>query len=589
MNIRFPSLAAVVLAAGAAAQSAPCFETSFGVNIGAGDDTVSYNNPLGFTFPGPSGPVTAIDISSNGFLFLGTNGANGPDCCSGNASQFTTGNPRIAADWMDLYPPGAPASGGVFFNTIPASPGHPARAVITWSQCPEYYSLPNITAQIQLVSTGEIIINHDAGNQQPQNYHSPLVGVTQGGAAIANVVNFGTLPIGGVNTGTNPTAYQVYSIPPAYDLAGLTILFTPNGSGGYIITQVTNCAKNTTYGTGCINSFASFYEDMTASAFDLNNSSMTLLNTGTGYLALSGLATYQAPSPTALPLGIGDDGEVTVTLGSSFPYLGGSTPTLQVCSNGFVSVGVGNGVSYIPDVPTLLSNPQTGWYCWHDYNETALGSGVIKFEEVGNVSYVTWDGVWDYGGSSVANASTWQMQFDRTTGNVSWVWGTMSPLSGSTGTGFLVGYSAGGPSVDPGNRDISATLPATFTVGTVDVLGLALSGSPSPRLGNTVVFTTSNIPGATILTGHILSFGQIFPGVDLGFLGAPGCLQLINTAGSSSTLLFGSPTVTHNIGIPNNPIFAGMTFYSQSASLTPGVNPLGLLTSNGVASLINVF
>src|SRR5215831_10754859 len=212
MKICFPSLAALVLAAGAVAQGAPCFESTFGANIGAGDDSVSYNNALGFTFPGPSGPVTAIDISSNGFLFLGTNPANSPDCCSGNASLFTTGNPRIAGYWMDLYPPGAPVGGGVFYNTIPASPGHPARAVVTWYQCPEYFTNPNITAQVQLVSTGEIVISHDAGNQQPQNFHSPLVGVTQGGAATANVVNFGTLPIGGVNTGTNPTAYQVYSI-----------------------------------------------------------------------------------------------------------------------------------------------------------------------------------------------------------------------------------------------------------------------------------------------------------------------------------------------------------------------------------------
>jgi len=589
MRASRPLAVVLAFAAGAAAQSVPCFENALGTNIGAGDDTVSYNNALGFTFPGPSGPVTAIDIASNGFVWLGTNPNHDPACCSGDSAAFLAGDARVAGYWMDLYPPGAPAGGGVFFNAIPAGGGFPARAVITWSQCPEYFSNPNITAQVQLVSTGEIVINHDAGNVQPQNYHSPLVGVTQGGAAVANVVNFGTLPVGGVNTGTNPTAFQVYSIPPAYDLAGQTILFTPNGTGGYLITQVTSCAKNTLYGAGCTNIPGSFYENFNpASAFDLNNSSMTMINTGAAYLALGGLATYQAPSPTATPLAIGDDGEVTVALGSAFPYPGGSTPTLQVCSNGFVSIGVGNGTSYIPDVPTLLANTQTAWYCWHDYNETQPGSGVIKFEEVGSVSYVTWDGVWDYGGASASNASTWQMQFDRSTGNVSWVWQTMSPLSGTTGTGFLVGYSTGGPSLDPGNRDISATLPGSFSAG-ADILALALSASPSPRIGNTVVFTTTNVPAATVLTGHILSFGQINPGIDLGFLGAPGCLQQINTAGSSSTLLFGSPTVTHNITIPNTVIYAGLTFYSQSASLTPGVNPLGLLTSNGMASLINLF
>jgi hypothetical protein len=53
--------------------------------------------------------------------------------------------------------------------------------------------------------------------------------------------------------------------------------------------------------------------------------------------------------------------------------------------------------------------------------------------------------------------------------------------------------------------------------------------------------------------------------------------------------MFGSPTTTHNITIPNSVVYAGLTVYSQSASLTPGVNALGLLTSNGLASLINLF
>src|SRR5262245_66603463 len=127
MKICFPSLAAVVLAAGAAAQSAPCFETNFGVNIGAGDDTVSYNNLLGFSFPGPAGPVTSIDISSNGFVWLASSNDNG--CCGGYLPSFLTGLPRIAVMWGDLNPG---AAGAVWFNTFPASGTQPARPGVTW-------------------------------------------------------------------------------------------------------------------------------------------------------------------------------------------------------------------------------------------------------------------------------------------------------------------------------------------------------------------------------------------------------------------------------------------------------------------------
>src|SRR5262249_47715498 len=153
-------------------------------------------------------PVTVIDIASNGFVWLGTNANHQADCCSGDSTAFLAGDPRVAGYWMDLFPPGAPAGGGVFFNAIPAGGGFPARAVITWSQCPEYPTFPNITAQVQLVSTGEILISHAASNVAPQNYHSPLVGVSQGNGAVDHPVQFASIPGGGINTFAVGSAYQ---------------------------------------------------------------------------------------------------------------------------------------------------------------------------------------------------------------------------------------------------------------------------------------------------------------------------------------------------------------------------------------------
>jgi len=97
--------------------------------------TIAPNNALGFTFPGPAGPVTAIDIFVERFRL------------ARQQHQFALLHRRrqyvhqrsgsIAGIWEDLYPPGG---GGVFFNTFPPTGGAPARAVITWSAVPEFFS-----------------------------------------------------------------------------------------------------------------------------------------------------------------------------------------------------------------------------------------------------------------------------------------------------------------------------------------------------------------------------------------------------------------------------------------------------------------
>jgi hypothetical protein len=45
--------------------------------------------------------------------------------------------------------------------------------------------------------------------------------------------------------------------------------------------------------------------------------------------------------------------------------------------------------------------------------------------------------------------------------------------------------------------------------------------------------------------------------------------------------VFGSPTGTAALAVPNSSIYLGTVLYAQGASLVPGVNALGLLTSNG--------
>ena len=348
-----------------------------------------------------------------------------------------------------------------------------------------------------------------------------------------------------------------------------------NGSIYYSVSGSGTVATRTNYGAGCVSRQSSVYENFASSAqFDLSNSSLSMLNTGNGYLVLPGTTTYVAPSATAQVLALGDDTEAAVTLSGSFNYPGGSTGSLTVCSNGYVSVASGNGTAWTPVVATFLNASQTGWWSWHDYSPNLVGSGQIKFEEVNGIAYITWDDVWDFG-AAAGPGSTSQMQFDLATGNVHMLWQNMS----AAGNGRLVGYSPGGASVDPGNRDISATLPSTFTLGAADVLPLALTTSARPLAGTSLNFNTSNI-SATAPFGAI-TLGFTNPALDLTPLGMATCSQYTDNLVTLLFLPLGSSTNATAFNVPNA---IGLHILAQAFVYDPaaGLTALGAVSSNGV-------
>jgi hypothetical protein len=364
---------------------------------------------------------------------------------------------------------------------------------------------------------------------------------------------------------------------PSWSEAGGTIsrvdLYITAGAGGTV-------AMNTTLGAGCIASYASFYENFAAPAgFDLANTSMSMLFTGAGYLAVPGITTYVPPTAAATPLALTDDSQTTVTLASPFPHAGGATSTMSVCSNGYVSVdATGNGTAYTPTAAAMLAAPNTGWWNWHDYNPGAAGSGQVKFEQANGVAYVTWDGVYSFGQTV---ADTFQMQFELATGNVHLVWGAM----GLVGNAYLVGFSPGGASADPGNRDLSATLPAAFTLGSGDILPLTLTATSRPVTGTNWDMTVGNVPVTGLIGVDV--YGVSDPGInDLFFLGAPGC-GLRASIDVTVGWAVGSPTHGLSLPIPNTPSLVNFNLYVTSAVFqVPAVNAFGAITSNGVNGMI---
>ena len=290
---------------------------------------------------------------------------------------------------------------------------------------------------------------------------------------------------------------------------------------------------------------------------------------------ISGGGAFLPVGSTGTPtnVAIGDDVEQTVpfTVGS-FPGWTGVT----VCSNGYVSKASGNGTGFTPTPATFLAGSQD-WFSlgWHDFNPGIAGSGQIKVEESAAVTVITWDGVFDFGGSA-ANTSTMQIQL-YSTGIVTMAWGTMT----TAGIGFLTGFSPGGANLDPGSVDLSTVLATSpITLAVPEVSALALAASTRPVTGTNWNLNTTNVPATGVVGIDV--FGLSDPGInDLAFIGLPGCGLRASLDVLSAWPVAGS-SHAFGLAVPNNPALVNFHVFVTSAVLQPGVNAFGAITSNGI-------
>ncbi|MEO6597471.1 MAG: discoidin domain-containing protein [Planctomycetota bacterium] len=456
-----------------------------------------------------------------------------------------------SGNWQEMWISNAITTGWLQFDLGSVLP---LNAIAVWN----YNSPISLQRGVALMN---VSTSTDGINFTPLSTESPPQGTAQ--PILPHLI-----PAGGA-----PARYVKFDVLQNYgnNYTGLSEVQFVAGAG-------VNIATNTSLGQGCIRSVTSFYENFgTSAAFDLANSGITMVPSGGGYLVLPGAAGYVVPSASAATLALANNAQLPVTLSAPFSYPGGSTTSLNVCSNGYVAVASGNTTSGTPAVATMLAAPQTAWWAWHDYNPAAVGSGQVKFEQLGTVAYVTWDGVYDSGGTTAASANTFQFQFDTASGVVHLVFQTTS----TGGNGRLVGYSPGGASVDPGNTDLSAALPATFTLGATDVLPLTLTGATRPVIGTNWTLDVANVPATGTLGIDV--FGVSDPNiVDLGFLGAPGCGARASLDVLNVWIVAGAHSYT--LPLPNDPALVTLHIYTHAVVLQPGVNTLlgGAITSNGI-------
>ena len=127
----------------------------------------------------------------------------------------------------------------------------------------------------------------------------------------------------------------------------------------------------------------------------------------------------------------------------SLPYPGGSTTSLQVCSNGFVSTS-SNGTAWNPSVTDLLTDATRWCPMWHDLSPNQGGSGDVHYNANSSRVVITWNGVEYYNSNSTA---TFQIQF-WANGDVHCIYQSVA----SGGNDYLVGFSLGNGAADPGTR-----------------------------------------------------------------------------------------------------------------------------------------
>ncbi|MBM3960412.1 MAG: hypothetical protein FJ306_00695 [Planctomycetes bacterium] len=396
------------------------------------------------------------------------------------------------------------------------------------------------------------------------------------------------------------SAQAFTTAPSAYG----TNTFHFNGTIFYAPGLVTSsCATSTSVGTGCNNVSGSFYQKWSTNAamsVALNGRSLSLVNTGFGYVLAQGAATFIAPTAAATALPTSNNGEAIVPLPSPLSYPGGTTTQLVVNTDGHISAASnlpfpGINYNFMPYVEGMLNAVSPIWaVCWHNFNTTELNSGLIKWEVLNNVFLVTWDNVESLPGTAAtqtANPCRFQAQFDLNTGNVDYVYQSMTNIGGSQSyDDTIVGWSPGGASPNLGPIDVTTL--TTLLLPAAETLGLKVEATAAPVLGNTIDFVTTNTTNVGIGVNYLSVVPLPGPGIDLGILGAPGCSAHVDINAGVGNLISNVPSLPPlnvTLPLPNNPALAGFVVASQSIWLDGAANTLGLLTSNGVTVTLGAF
>lgn len=376
------------------------------------------------------------------------------------------------------------------------------------------------------------------------------------------------------------------------------------------------CAVCGSTGEGSNRSSASAYQlfgepaPNTAANAALQGSALSFIpnGSGTGYIMTDGTGTvaYVAPNGQETVLPPVDDQAVPITLALPMQYPGDTgiqfTNDLEINSNGYVSVGPNpqTGFASAPvDPQGIMQAAEAAWYCFHDFDNSEIGSGNISYwEDIANATlYVTWDAV-ECVPDTVANTCTIQFQFDLASGAVHIIFEVIDAVGGSQvsgGDNFLIGWSPAGasPRVDEFDFATLATTPIQLTQP--EVLPFTLETVGPPLIGQSYDLNTTNPPtmgvGVNLLSASLLPLP-----IDLNALGGPANTLLYMDPATSflNTIsnITGVGTMSLTLPVANVPALAGQIVHSQSFWLDFAASPFpfaNIVASNLTSCTIGNF
>lgn len=346
-----------------------------------------------------------------------------------------------------------------------------------------------------------------------------------------------------------------------------------------------NAASVVVRGTGCGNLDATVHQHFGAGTHDLSGPStaatlqLAAVRNGASYRltrTTGGFATLN--STTWLTLG--DDACSTpITMPFAFPYstkdgTPASTQQIVVASNGFVWLdGTQTSSDYSPSLGELCSQAPRIAVHWLDLAPNLGGTITYGTTAGGSAFHIQWTAVPEY--NHTQNLVTAQLTL-HANGDFELDYGPTNPF----GTAY-VGWSPGLGANQAAAIDLSAANQYGFGF---DARALEAVAQSRPVLGSNQVVRIDNIRPGTVL--GVMCVGLSPAVVDLAVVGMPGCTRWSTWDVTHLLLPNGAPSVTWQLGVPNNAAFVGLPLYEQAAMFSAGFNPLGIVTSNALLATI---
>jgi len=367
-----------------------------------------------------------------------------------------------------------------------------------------------------------------------------------------------------------------------------------------VYTPAPNSAQYVASGDGCYFRPHAFYQTFpgSPSAPSLANTGLQMINLGPNYLVVPFASTIVpaiSPSLTASPPGATSsanwDDALTapITLPFAFAYPGGppgGTTTITISSNGCVYLTGVTGATYehcgafYSTLPRWRDRePRLAPY-WHDLDPDPItGGGTMHYDidPANQFVRITWLNVWEWGPVPLPLALNTMQLTLYAGGNIEIAYGALA----NTGQEALAGFTPGNGARLAPPMNIIASLPFQTGDGAIPPV---LTMDARPVLGTTPNVVTKNVTAGTIIELLAAGTAGLPLPIDLTFLGMPGCFLHMTPDVFLTAVVNPSNEFVVPFAIPNNPAFQNLALYFQAAPLTGGLNPLGIITSNGLCA-----